>query len=878
MAKRVISLLLVLLVFVSAFSISAEAIEIDILDRDLGCLLPTNSKGTKVLSSVNLYGDYDYINFKYTNEYYDGVYYIYEIYSDKDYKNLVTSGYVEGDIGNNIKCSALIKLKGNFKSKTYYAVTYAIKETSSTSIGISPDSVYKFKIKVKRTAAFDDKVVVLKSTTNTVYGPKIVWSSLSGADKYYIYRRSVSGTKWTRVGSVDGSRRSFTDKSVKDNVQKYIYSVKAINKNGVASRYLYNGIYCYFVRAPKITSVKTIRGNAVEIQWEKAKSHRYTVFRREIGGDWEILHDDFGGTKWVDKTVENGKTYRYTVRVGTEGYYISDYIYNNGDAITYLESPKLNSLTNTDNAISVSWSAVEGATSYHIYRKNYGSSESWQKLAEVDSSVLEYTDETADLQKSYRYTVRSDGADGIGSYNSDGLEYVVLGTPTVTVSSVSSYHPTVTWTSVLGAHKYEVYRSYENGEWKLIHTVKTTSTPQYATTVKSVGTYQFKVRALRDDGNVGEFSEPVTTKYYPTIDMSGVVGEDNISLEWDDYAVICDSYNLYRKNALDETAEYELIANLTENNYVDTNIEPTGLYYYQVRMVENDIEQDVNLQSFLSGVSPTLTGKPKIRVEDDQIFFSKAWKVYGYNFTTEAWEQLELDSEENTKANHSKYCKDGKYRYGFMFKKNGIISVLENNVVDYEWYSTKVKYNIELISSDKMKFTITKPTKEIDYYEVQVGKICYKLRTDGSKSYSFIDDEAFWRSKEEYYKVTIQAVTENGDISTTTGRFYYMKTPKISAISRKSNGDVKLTIKQYNYGEPDWDGYYIYRKAEGETKWTKIKTLKSVPPEGNGYVTKTYTDKTAVKGKKYTYLVKSYKKYKDETFVSYYVKKSAPTK
>ena len=360
--------------------------------------------------------------------------------------------------------------------------------------------------------------------------------------------------------------------------------------------------------------------------------------------------------------------------------------------------------------------------------------------------------------------------------------------------------------------------------------------------------------------------------------ISGVVGDGSITVSWSDYDYYCDSYNLYRKNAEDENAEYELIGNFTGSEYIDNNIEPETLYNYQIRMVKGELEQDANLKSCLAGVSKTLKGKPKIRVEDDRIFFSDAWKVYGYNYEAEGWEQLELISEENTKENHSKYCKDGKYRYGFMFRDGGVISVLESNVVDYEWYSTTVKYKVELIAEGKMRLTITNPTKEIDYYEAQVGRICDTLHTDGSKSYSFTDDEYFWSSKEEYSKVKIQAVTKNGDISTTTGRFYYMKTPKISEISRKKNGDVKMTIKQYNYGSPDWDGYYIYRKAEGETKWTKIKTLKSKPSKGNGYKTKTYTDTSAKKGVKYTYRVKSYKKYNNETFLSYYVKKGTTIK
>ena len=882
MAKRIISVFLVLVMFVSVFSISAGAIEIDILDRNFGYLLPTNSKGTKNLNTVNLYGDYDYINFKYSNKHYDGLYYIYEIYSDKDYKKLVTSGYVEADKGDNIKCSALIKLKGSFKSKTYYGVTYAAKETSTTSIGISPSTVYKFKINVKRTADFDDKVVVLKKTENTVDGAKITWSSLSGANKYYIYRRSASGKNWTKVGSVSKSKTSFTDTSVKNKVSKYIYTVKAINKKGVASRYLYNGIYCYFVRAPKITSVKTVAGNAVEIKWEKANSFRYTVFRKEIGGDWEILHGDFGGTTWTDKTVENGKTYRYTIRVGTNKKYISSYIYENGDAITFLKAPEMQSITHTENEISFNWDAVEGATSYIVMRKTHGSSPSWEELAEVDSSVLEFTDDTADMQKSYSYTVRSNNEDGLGSYDGTGLEYIVLGTPTLTLSPVYNYSPDPSyfkWSSVSSAQGYELYVSCNGGEWELFYSGTSTSIPKYSNVFGEVGTYQFKVRATRKDGNVGEFSEIGTTTYYPTIDIKATLGDDNITVKWGDYFIHkCDYFNLYRKNALDEAAEYELVTQLTGNEYVDTDIQPDGLYDYQVRMVHNDIEQDVCLTSCQAGVSPTLTGKPKIRVENERIFFDDAWKVYGYNFTTESWEQLEFDSEENTKENHSKYCKDGKYRYGFMFKKDSVISVLENNVIDYEWYSVKVKYSISLISSDQVRLKIENPTKEIEKYSVTFGNEVNTRRTDGSKSYSFTYDEYFWSPKKEYSEIKIDAITKNGDISTTTGRYYYMKTPTISEISRKKNGDVKLTIKQYNYDEPDWDGYYIYRKAEGETKWKKIKTLKSVPSKGDGYKKTSYTDTSAKKGVKYTYTVKSYKKYNNETFISYYVKKGTSIK
>lgn len=95
-------------------------------------------------------------------------------------------------------------------------------------------------------------------------------------------------------------------------------------------------------------------------------------------------------------------------------------------------------------------------------------------------------------------------------------------------------------------------------------------------------------------------------------------------------------------------------------------------------------------------------------------------------------------------------------------------------------------------------------------------------------------------------------------------------TVKINRVSKKEvtlksinnvNGGVKLTWTPLTTGTK----YNVYRKAAGETKWTKLTSL------GKG--SSSYTDKTVKSGKKYTYTVKCF----DGKFESLYNKTGLST-
>ena len=428
MTKRLLAIVMSVVTLISVMGIAVEAAEIYVSVLGIGYMVPTNTKGTKNLSTVKLYGDYDYINFYINAKKNDG-YFAYEIYADKDYTKLKDSGAVACDKGK-YNIPAKIKLKGEYSSKTYYLVTYAAYIYSDGSVDVDRDSLKEFKISVKRSASFDDKVVVLKETKNTTKGAYIKWGKLSGASKYEILRRSISGTKWTKVDTVSSKKDSFTDTSVKNKNGNYIYSVRAVNKKGTKSRYLYFGLTSLFAKTPTMKSITVTYNDTIEVKWNSTSSSaKYIVMRKEGDGKWKTLKTNHSGTTYKDTTAKNGKKYTYSVKAVLSTKYgkaTSSYYANDSKAVTYLKSPVLSEALAVENGVNISWEAVSGAKGYTILRKNSDGSTGWSSVGKVGADVTSFVDESANIETGYIYSVRSEASKNKGSYNRTGIEYIYV--------------------------------------------------------------------------------------------------------------------------------------------------------------------------------------------------------------------------------------------------------------------------------------------------------------------------------------------------------------------------------------------------------------------------------------------------------------------
>ena len=110
---------------------------------------------------------------------------------------------------------------------------------------------------------------------------------------------------------------------------------------------------------------------------------------------------------------------------------------------------------------------------------------------------------------------------------------------------------------------------------------------------------------------------------------------------------------------------------------------------------------------------------------------------------------------------------------------------------------------------------------------------------------NFTDKSA--KSGTTYY-YTVKAKNEAGysSYNKTGVAIKYVAAPKLTKIANESSG-----VRVYWSKVGGADGYYLYRRVAGTSKWTKVATVK----KGS---TTSYLDKKASAGKTYEYIIKAY--------------------
>lgn len=442
----------------------------------------------------------------------------------------------------------------------------------------------------------------ISSVSNVYGGVSIVWSKVSGAARYRVYRKTGSGS-WTKIA--DTTAASYTDKAVTSG-SKYTYTVRCLNAAGsFNSGFDSAGKTITYVAAPVLSSISNVYGG-VTVSWSKTiGAAKYRVYRKSGSGSWAKVADT-ASTSYTDKTVKAGTKYDYTVRcLDTAGTTISSFN-STGISITYVAAPAISSLSNVVGGVKVSWPKAAGAGMYRVYRKS--GSGSWTKVG--DTTALTYTDKTVKSGTKYFYTVRCLNAAGtsfVSSFDPTGKSITYVAAPSL--GSISNVYGgvSVSWGKVTGAAKYRVYRKSGSGSWaKLADTTAATYTDK---TVKNGTQYYYTVRCLDSAGNtVSSFDsagKAITYVAAPTISsLENVNG--GVKISWAK-APTTASYRVYRKTG---SGSWTRIGDTTALTYTDKTTTGGTKYTYTIRCMNS-------AGSFVSsynntGKSITYVAPPKI--------------------------------------------------------------------------------------------------------------------------------------------------------------------------------------------------------------------------------------------------------------------------
>lgn len=257
----------------------------------------------------------------------------------------------------------------------------------------------------------------ITSVENGADGVIVKWSTVKGADKYYLYRKTEK-TSWKKIKTTK-KLKTFTDESVK-NGTKYTYMVKAIDGKKVSQYYAGEKITC--LGAPKLSSVKNYT-SSVKLTWNKVSSaDGYYVYRKGESGSWKQIAKVKGGSKvsYTDKTVECSETYKYTVRA-YDGK-VKGCFDDSGIKTIFLKNPSALTVGNSDLGLVLNFNKIDAAKAYDIYRKTLDGE--WEKISTITgSNITTFVDLAVEDGETYIYSVKALNGKYSSYFNKNGVEF-----------------------------------------------------------------------------------------------------------------------------------------------------------------------------------------------------------------------------------------------------------------------------------------------------------------------------------------------------------------------------------------------------------------------------------------------------------------------
>ncbi len=355
------------------------------------------------------------------------------------------------------------------------------------------------------------KLNPVKINTNGSF--TLSWNSVSNADKYKIYIKQTDGSyKLMKTTSAT----SFTT-AVAAIGRTYSYKIKAVNsKYNISSAFsnIESAKYDNKLSSPNMSPVVINSDCSFKLSWSAVSgADKYEIYLLGSNGKYNLMKTTTA-TSFTTAVATYGREYAYKVRaIDSKNNVYSEF----SNVITgvnkkKMSTPTLKSIIVNDNGtFTLSWNAVTGADKYEIYIYNNNTG-----IYQLNGTVAKTSATTAYAPYNVKYSYKIRALDSESKVYSDfsnvvsATNKVKLSAPTmkdVVVNSNGSFK--LSWNSVAGADKYELYIKQADGSYKLMKTTTATSfTTAFATYGKQ---YSYKAKAVDSKNKVySDFSNVVS--------------------------------------------------------------------------------------------------------------------------------------------------------------------------------------------------------------------------------------------------------------------------------------------------------------------------------------------------------------------------------
>lgn len=408
---------------------------------------------------------------------------------------------------------------------------------------------------------------------------------------------------------------------------------------------------------------------------------------------------------------------------------------------------------------------------------------------------------------------------------------------------------TLFWEQTDDAERYEIYRKTDATDFEKIAEIGVDEEPVYSDlTVFNGETYTYAVVAVKD--NLRSSFDKTKEIKFVSLDapelLSARMTRKGVYVEWNTVSD-AEGYILYRKT---ENTDWEEIADFkgSVESFEDTTCQSGEIYSYTVKAYSGEIESSCDYD----GVSAMFLSIPKLKTASNATKGIKiTWEkvkganryIIGRKTSSTGW--VKIAEVDDVDSYIDKTAKSGTtYTYTVVSYCDDIKGYYDTDGITCKRLS-KVTTESAVNTENGVKVT-WKPVSKCTGYRVyrKTENGSYKrIATVKGATKSYYTDKTAKSGTKYIYKV----VAYSGSYTSyyTEVSRYYLEAPELlRAKSGKSGVTAKWeTVKGAS-------GYQVFRK-EANGSYKKIATVKG----GTKY---SYLDKSAKKGRTYTYKVKAY--------------------
>ena len=394
---------------------------------------------------------------------------------------------------------------------------------------------------------------------------------------FAIYRKAWDNA-WEFIGATQNTW--YADVTAASGVD-YAYTIVDICATNESAFYP-DGIKIKYLSAPQINDITFDAYNNAVISWGYVNgAEKYQVYRKlSYETDWVLIGETYDLYYYDSIEKYSGELYTYTV-VACSGAYRGSYDLA-GKSSYFLSAPEVRSYNvyfYGADGIEIDWTYVNGATSYDVYRCDYGSG-NWVCIASGLTSNW-YVDFTASDYYGYNYTVVATNGVSYSRFNestalavpSPKLEYAVVG-------NEGGVH--LGWSAINDGAVYHVYRKAVDGAWVEIGTTTTNSFVDWSE--EAVNQFCVYTVVAEIYNYLSGFDTEGIANFTEVKSLSGALVDGEtpyIELKWE-LDGVAQWYELIKTVNGQSTSLGVFAGDSGVVNYVDTDIEIGNVYTYSI--------------------------------------------------------------------------------------------------------------------------------------------------------------------------------------------------------------------------------------------------------------------------------------------------------